>query len=366
MTYGIREIAEEAKRIGAIDLAQGIIDSPPPSPLTESLKNLPLEKYSTYNNKRGVPEYRESIVNYLKFRGWNVHLDQILGIAGVTAGLAAGLLSELKPGASVLLPEPFFIGHKLLLEALGFNIIYLETPVEGGPDYEMLESAMNKADAMILTTPANPSGYVVLPSDINKLTKLAKDTDKLLLIDEMYREFIWDEETPDDSEYNDFDLNNSIFLRSFSKTLSIPGWRVGFAVTSPERLEKMAATHDALYLGGSTLSQHAIADALATEMEGLNSYVVSLRDTLKSNREILAEAFSGIGMEPRLSPATYYMFIKHNRESDTVAVKELMDKKIAVTPANILFSDSSKESGYIRIHFAVKPEVAQKVKEILS
>ena len=126
---GIRELAERAKAEGAYDLAQGVIDAAPPRALMAALKGLELDKVSTYNNKRGVKEYREAIVNYLGSRGWKVAFDQVMAIAGANGGAAAALLTDLRPGATVLLPEPFFVYHKLLLETLGFAIEYIKVPL---------------------------------------------------------------------------------------------------------------------------------------------------------------------------------------------------------------------------------------------
>lgn len=365
MVFGIRELAERAKEIGAYDLAQGVIDHPPPPTLTEALRALPLEQYSTYNNKRGVLPYREAVVQYLRSRGWDADLKTVLGTAGLTGAMVAALLTERAPGDAVLLPEPFFIGHKLLLESLHFRLVPLPLPLDQEPDWDQLQEQMVEVGTLILTTPANPTGQVASPSILQALAKRAAATGSFLLIDEMYREFNWSEETPDDSAYGQMDLSRTVVLRGFSKTFSIPGWRAGFAVTVPERMEKMAAIHDSLYLGGSTVAQHALAAALNKNLSALNGYVSDLRTLLKSNMTVLAAAFRAYGMEPLPVPATYYMIIKHNRSSDAAAVEELLAKKIAVTPLNILYSDSSRDTGYIRIHFAVRPEVAQEVAKAL-
>ena len=363
---GIRELAERAKAEGAYDLAQGVIDAAPPRALMAALKGLELDKVSTSNNKRGVKEYREAIVNYLGSRGWKVAFDQVMAIAGANGGAAAALLTDLRPGATVLLPEPFFVYHKLLLETLGFAIEYIKVPLGEQPDWGEIERRMEKVDAAVITTPANPTGQVASVEVLKSLSEAAAKHDCLLLIDEMYREFIWDNPPKDDSGYDALNFDKTVLLRSFSKTYAIPGWRVGFAVTSPERVEEMAARHDALYIGGSTIAQHALAVALTNNLAELNRYVADLREKLWRNKEILEKAFAGYGFTPLPVPATYYMMLKHNKESDMAAVEELIEKKIVSTPANILYADSTKETGYIRIHFAVADGVADKVVEILA
>ncbi|MFH1354472.1 MAG: pyridoxal phosphate-dependent aminotransferase [bacterium] len=363
---GIRELAERAKAEGAYDLAQGVIDAAPPEALMAALRSLPLEKISTYNNKRGVKEYRQAIVGYLGSRGWRVELEQVIATAGVTGGIVAALLTDLRPGAKVLLPEPFFIGHRLALEALGFDIQYLSVPVGQELDWLEVEKQMSEVDAAIVTAPTSPTGQVASVETLIRLSETAAESGCLLLIDEMYREFIWDKPPKDDGGYEQLNFAKTVLLRSWSKTFAIPGWRVGYAVTSPERVEEMAARHDALYIGGSTIAQHTLAVALRNNLKELNKYVADLRDRLQSNMKILGKAFADHGFTPLPVPATYYMMLKHGRENDMAAVEELIKKKIVTTPGNILFADSTKETGYIRIHFAVADGVVEEVQEILA
>jgi len=363
---GIRELAERAKAEGAYDLALGVIDAAPPAVLMEALRSLPLDTISTYSNKRGVKEYREAIVSYLGSRGWEVKLENVMATAGVTGGIAAALLTDLQPGAKVLLPEPFFAYHKLLLETLGFEIEFMKVPLKGQLDWDEIAKKMKGVDAAVITTPANPTGQVASLNVLGRLSKAAVKNNCLLLIDEMYREFIWDNPPRDDSGYDGLNFKKTVLLRSFSKVYCVPGWRVGFAVTSPERVEEMASRHDVLYIGGSTIAQHALAVALRDNLEELNEYVADLRKTLQSNMKILGKAFTDYGFTSLPVPATYYMMLKHNKASDMAVVEELIEKKIVVTPANILYSDSAKDTGYIRIHFAVADGVAEAVAGILK
>lgn len=360
-SVGIRELAERARAEGAFDLAQGVVDAPPPKVLTEALRSLPLDKVSMYNNKRGVMEYREALVGYLGSRGWKVELGGVMATAGANGGATAALLTDLRPGVKVLLPEPFFVYHKLLLETLGFEIEFMRVPLEEQPDWDEIKERMKDVDAAIITTPSNPTGQMAAVETLVRLSEAAVENDCLLLIDEMYREFIWDNPPKDDGGYDGLNFDKTVLLRSWSKTFAIPGWRVGFAVTSPERVEKMAVRHDALYIGGPTIAQHALAVALKNNLDDLNEYVADLREKLLNNKEILTKVFEGFGMEPVPVPATYYMMLKHNRESDMATVEELIQKKIVTTPGNILYADSTKDTGYIRIHFAVADGVAKEI-----
>jgi len=363
---GIREIAERARAVGGHDLAQGVIDATPPHVLIDQLSSLAWPDASIYNNQRGVQAYRESLKFYLKTRNWDLPLESIIGTAGAIGAQTAALLSHCAPGDTVLLPEPFFIGHKLLLETLGYNVQYVPFPIGESPQWDLLETHMPNASALLLTTPANPTGDTIDSDSLQKLSTAAGKNSCLLILDEVYREFIWNESSPDDTAYQDIDLSHTVITRSFSKSLAIPGWRTGFAITSPERAEQIAAKHDPLYIGASTLAQHTVAQSLSNHLPELNTYVQETRQLLLQNQETLSEAFSGFGMDPLSTTATYYMLIKHNRSSERVAIEELMAKKVFATPAQILYQNPATETSYIRIHFGVAANTAKAVHKALS
>lgn len=365
MSFSIRELAERARKEGAYDLAQGVIDASPPKILVDTLKSLPIEEYSNYNNKRGVPIYREAITSYLNSREWSVSIDNVMATAGVMGGITSALLTHCNPGDKVLLPEPFFVYHRSLIELLGLEPVFFRVPLDSEPNWNQLKELMASVQALILTSPANPTGQVAPSSVLKKLSLHAKETDCLLILDEIYREFVWEEKEPNDLGYNDIDPKNTVILRSFSKTLAIPGWRCGFAVTTPERIEAMATKHDNLYIGGSTLAQNALAVTLNDHRSELNQYIATLRTQLLQNQNILSNAFSSYGMAPLPVTATYYMLLKHSHPNDIEAMEELISKKVVTTPVNILFSDTTKNTGYIRIHFGVSPQTTRGVEEIL-
>jgi len=365
MTIGIRELAEEAKRSGAIDLAQGIIQKDPPDSLYKALTEL-TPRSALYNNKRGVMELRQVLTEWLIERKWKVRLDNLMITSGAMGGIATALVNAVAPGGRVALPEPFFFGDKLLLDELKYKTSYLKPPLHEEVDWQLIQEAMKENDALILTSPANPTGHVAPFETLKKLSENAVTRNCFLIVDETYREFIWDNPPVNDEQYNGINFEKTVAIRSFSKTLSIPGWRVGFAITSPNNIERMATVHDSFYIGGSTIAQYALARSFSRTRDELMSYVSNLRETFLFNLDVLTRSFKAYGMEPLPVSATYYMLLKHDESSDMEAVKKLMKRGIVTTPLNILYSDSEKDTGYIRIHFAVSKETAEKVADILG
>src|SRR3989338_759576 len=182
---GIRELAERAKREGAYDLAQGVIDADLPQVLVDAMREIPVKEISRYENMGGAQKYREALVYYLESRGWTVSAENVMPVAGAMAGITSALLTGLKPGAKVLLPEPFFVYHKLLLETLGYKGVFLHTEIGEEIEWEEVVDKMDDVDAVVITTPANPTGQTASVETLTKLSEAAKEKDCLLILDEM-------------------------------------------------------------------------------------------------------------------------------------------------------------------------------------
>ena len=358
MALGIRELAERAKAVGAIDLAQGIVQIDPPSALVAELHQLAAGVGTTYDNKRGVGGYREAVVDWLGGRGWDVDVANVQGTAGVTCAITSALLAKLSPGDQVLLPEPFFIGHKLLLEALGFVPVYYSVPLETEPDWKEIGSQFASVQACIITSPANPTGQCASAETVRELSQAATSSGCLLLIDEIYREFHWDEIDIDDTHYRDIDLTATCIARSFSKTLSIPGWRVGYSISSPENVEHFSSLHDPVYLGGVGSSQQALAEALMNQRGALEVHIQAVREQLQESRRLLVEAAEARGWKPLATPGAYYLVVHTPGEDDMAVCEALLESGVAATPLRVLYADTSVPREYIRLHFAVSPEIA--------
>lgn len=98
----------------------------------------------------------------------------------------------------------------------------------------------------------------------------------------------------------------------------------------------------------------------------MTEYVTGLRQLLLANKSAFARAFTTVGMEALPVPAAYYMLLKHNRASDMAAVDELLERGVAAVPLSLLMNDTNRDTGHVRVHFAVRPETTQAVVKALS
>jgi aminotransferase len=360
-------MADEAVRRGAIDLAQGVMHGAPPPVLLSLLADVAKERRAhIYASPHGVPEYRAALARLLHGEGLRtLSEDNILGTTGSTGGLMAALISQLHPGDGVLLLEPFYPAHEWAIKAARCEPLFITSTTDFSSDWSSLEAQLPRARAVLIGNPSNPSGYVWTEEELRKLFELAEQHNLLLIFDEIYRDYVWGGTYPSPLHLAP-DLDRLVVLRGFSKTLAISGWRVGYTVSTPDRIEAMTGVHDALYVGAPSLPQWVLARALREHREELDRFVANAKETYRENRTKIAEIFTSIGMEPHLPQGTFYMLVRHHRADDMAAMRELLDAGVAVAPGAPFFADQSRSSGYIRTHFAVSAETVEEVRKRLK
>jgi aminotransferase len=224
---------------------------------------------------------------------------------------------------------------------------------------------MPQVRAAVIANPTNPSGVVWPRALLESLLEIASDLNVLLIVDETYKDYIWEGEFVSPLHLTDA-WDSLVVLRGFSKTLAIAGWRAGYTISSPERITQMThQIHDALYVGAPKLPQLVLARALREHRAELDRFIKENVALYRESRTQIAEVFRSIGMEPVLPDGAFYMLVKHHRADDMAAMKELLDLGVAVAPGVPFFADQSRSSGYIRIHFAVSPETAAEARRRL-
>lgn len=366
-TLSIREIADLAIQAGAVDMAQGVVHCPPPREVLDILNRIFAERRThVYGSPQGNAAYREAVAHWLNAGGTRVTADMIMATNGATGGLAAALLSHCRPGDAVALCEPFFPAHDWLVRSLHFSPRYVPYRQDWSFDSAAAEAAVDEARAFILVNPANPSGTLVPVGDLQTLYAACQKHDALLIVDEVYKDFIWGGKHASLLDLTD-DFSHLVVLRSFSKNLALAGWRIGFAVSAPERVRMMTQpAHEALYVGAPGPAQHVLAELLREQPDVLSQFVRELLELYRENRQAVIAAFRAYGMEPQPKEGAYYMLIKHGRNSDLAAMQELLDRGIAVAPGAPFFRPGMSDTGYLRIHFALSGEDRERVVKILS
>ncbi|MDP3997795.1 MAG: pyridoxal phosphate-dependent aminotransferase [Candidatus Andersenbacteria bacterium] len=362
----IRTLAAEAVARGAVDLSQGVVHATPPKVLFDLFGKLSDDQLvNGYGPSQGDPLFLRAVLEIVQGENKAVEQENLLATIGVIGGIFSALESYCEPGDAVLMLEPCFPGYPWVVEAAGLKPVYVPHQKDGwGVDWVDFENKAKTAKAVLVASPGNPSGYLWKKDELEKLLVVAAKYNLLVIADEIYDRFIWEGEFVSlmDEAIED---SRIVVLRGFSKSLAMAGWRVGWAVATPDRIAAMQKVHDKVCPGGVSPLQRVVGMGWLEKASELRAFTAKLTAQARMSRLALADIFKKLGMEPIMPDGAIYMMVRHNRNDDMAAMRELLDKGVAVTPGRIFYGDGKKGTDFIRAHFALTDEDLRKVKERL-
>lgn len=356
----LRAMTVRCQEVGAINLAQGLCQVPPPtSLLAEGTRDFGNIGHS-YSPPEGVAAFREAVADKLKRQsGLSVEpATQVVATVGATGALIATLMALLDPGDGVLLFEPFYSYHLSALKVLDLR----PEPVRLiAPDFEITEESLRAAitdrtQAMIICTPNNPSGRRLTAAELMVISAVAEERDLLVITDEVYEE-IYFGSAPHIAPASVGNLGErTLTISSLAKSFSIPGWRLGY-VCGPEKLMSVIRiAADSLVVCAPTPLQELGARALRLGDE----YYRDLRAMYDAKRRALAEGFTAAGLSPNEPQGSYYLFVDCSRmgvANGAEAAEILLQKSLIGTVPGEAFYLSPPEHPYIRVCFSLPDEV---------
>jgi len=365
----IRELAGYAAQrkaeIGAenvFDFSIGNPSVPSPPELNQAIREL-LDSCSDidlhgYTPAPGLPSLRKAIAEDLNKRcEANIVPEMVYVCCGAAAGLCSSIRALLCPGDEVIAFAPFFAEYTVFVEAAGGRLVSVPPMGDMQPDIDALENAINeKTKLLIINTPNNPSGVLLTAQSLEKISAAMHRAEekyghKLYLIsDEPYRELVFDGK-PAKSVINYYD--NSIICYSFSKSLSLPGERIGYVAVSSTMADRQdifdavcGAARGYGYVNAPSLMQRAVEKCM-----GLTSDI----SAYKRNRDLLYNGVTGCGFECVKPDGAFYLFIKAP-EPDAKAFSERAKKyELMLVPG-----DDFGVKGYVRAAYCVSGEMIEK------
>src|SRR5579862_2491432 len=360
MQSEIRAMSTECERMGGINLAQGVCDTPvPPAVEAEAIAAI-RAGYNIYTRLDGIGRLRTAIAQKQQ-RDYGLRYDpetEVLVASGATAGLHAAAMALLNPGDEVLLFEPFYGYHVATLNSMRVKPV----PVAlAEPDWALDTDAMKAAitprtRAIILNTPANPSGKVFSSTEIDAIADACREHDLFLFTDEIYEYFVYDGARHISPATLPGMRQRTIVMSGFSKTFSITGWRLGYATADAKWMAAMAYFHDLTYVCAPSAFQHAAA----TGLEQLPpSFYAQIAADHQSKRERLVAALRDAGMEPSVPAGAYYILARVDRLPGATAAQKarnlLAATGVAAVAGSAFFRPGRGEE-LLRFCFAKKDE----------
>ncbi|HEX4283576.1 MAG TPA: pyridoxal phosphate-dependent aminotransferase [Terracidiphilus sp.] len=311
MQSEIRAMSTECDRVGGINMAQGVCDTPVPAPVEAEAIAAIRAGHNIYTRLDGITRLRDAIAAKQQ-RDYGLNYDpetEVLVASGATGGLHAAAMALLNPGDEVLVFEPFYGYHIATLKSLRIKpvIVPLAAP-DWTLDTASLRAAITpKTRAILLNTPANPSGKVFSRHEIEQVAAVCNEHDLFLFTDEIYEYFVYDGAQHICPATLEGMRERTIVMSGFSKTFSITGWRLGYVCADAKWMGAMHYFHDLTYVCAPSAFQHGAAAGLEQLPQ---AFYQQLAADHQSKRERIVSALRAAGMEPSVPPGAYYVLAK--------------------------------------------------------
>ncbi|MBS1802268.1 MAG: aminotransferase class I/II-fold pyridoxal phosphate-dependent enzyme [Acidobacteria bacterium] len=358
MQSEIRAMTTECDRIGGINLAQGVCDTPVPGPVENEAIAAIRAGHNIYTRLDGIERLRKAISDKQQ-RDYGLRYDpetEVLVACGATAGLHAACMALLNPGDEVLVFEPFYGYHVSTLKSMRVKPVMVPL---AEPDWSLDVDAMRaavtpKTRAMIVNTPANPSGKVFSRAELEAVAEVARDHDLFVFTDEIYEYFVYDGTEHICLATLEGMRERTIVMSGFSKTFSVTGWRLGYVTADAKWMGAMGYFHDLTYVCAPSALQHGAAAGLEQLPP---EFYTKLAADHQSKRERIVSALRDAGMEPSVPAGAYYVLANASRlpgETAARKARHLLAKIGVSSVAGSAFFRPGRGEDLLRFCFAKK------------
>ena len=352
---GIREVFEAAGE-DAINLGLGQPDFPAPDHAREAaVEAIRAGETDAYTSNKGTLELREAIVaKHRRDNDLAIDPENVIATAGGSEALHIALEAHVDARENVIIPDPGFVSYDALTHLTGGT----PRPVPLREDLTLAPEAVEEAidedtAAFIVNSPANPTGAVQSPDDMEAFARIAEEHDVLCISDEVYEYQIFEGEHRSPAEFTD--SGNVVVVNACSKAYSMTGWRLGWVTGPPERVERMLRVHQYGQACASAPAQYAAEAALS----GPQDQVTEMREAFAKRRDILLEGLAEMGLSCPTPKGAFYAM----PEVPEGWVDEVIDRGVVVVPGDA-FGDNG--AGHARISYATDIETIEDALDIMA
>jgi aminotransferase len=298
----------ECERLGGINLAQGVCDLAIPVVVRNAAKEAIDNGPNSYSRHDGTGPLRRALADkYRRRAGLEVDPEtNVVVTGGATGALYCACLALLEPGDEVILFEPFYSYHRsTLIATLAVPVFVPTAPPDWSLSVADLEKAVtSKTRAIIVNTPSNPSGKVWNRVELGQIAALAEKHDLFVFTDEIYEHFIYDDQAHISVASLPGMWDRTITISGLSKTFSITGWRIGYAVCPAKWAEPIGNFSDLVYVCSPTPLQIGAAAGVAALDD---EYFVNLAAKYRHKREMICGTLHEVGLTPCVPQGAYYV-----------------------------------------------------------
>ena len=369
---GIRKFFDIANTMeDVISLGVGEPDFPTPWKIRNCAINTLQKGKTRYSSNWGLEALRQEIANYLdrKYDLKYCPKSEILVTVGGSEAIDACIRVITDPGDEIIIPQPSYVCYEPITRVCGGVPVIINTKAEN--DFkvtakELIEKITPKTKALILPYPCNPTGAIMEREDLEALGEVLKDTNILVISDEIYSELTFGGKSHVSPASIETLKDRTVVINGFSKSFSMTGWRLGFICGPEPIISQITKLHQFAIMCAPTTSQYAAVEAL----KSCDDEVREMMEEYDMRRKIMVKGFNEMGLTCREPKGAFYAFPSiesTGMTSDEFCEKLLYAKKVAIVPGTA-FGNSGE--GFVRASYCYSTshikEALSRIKEFLN
>jgi methionine aminotransferase len=361
-------LSQMAAEYNALNLSQGLPDFDCPVELKELVTHYMAVGFNQYAPTTGVQALRENISSKIeKLYSYSYDPETEITItAGATQALYTVISTIVTPGDEVIIFEPAYSSYAPSVIANGGKPVFV--PLKENTfliDWDRCKDAVtNKTKLIIVNSPQNPTGYVITLGDLRNLEEIIRDTNILILSDEVYEHIVFDGARHISLCRSGELARRTFIVSSFGNTYNSTGWKIGYCTAPKHLMSEFRKFHQNIVSAVNTPVQYAYADYILKQ-----EHYINLSEFYEAKRDLVLRILTGSHFKFTKTKGTYFQLINYSGISDKndFEFAEYLTKSIgvAVTPLSPFYSDSNNRK-LIRICFARRDEILLKAAEKLS
>lgn len=338
---GIRKVFELASKLpDPVDLSIGQPDFDVPDVAKAALERAVRRGENRYTRSAGIPELRMAVRERCRNR-FGFEPEDVMITSGTSGGLTLAFLATLDPGDEVLIPDPYFVSYKQLALLCGASPRMYDTY----PDFRLTRPRLEEAwtprvKALVLNSPANPTGMVLSEDEVKLACEFARERDLLIISDEVYESFWYDRPPTSPARF----YKKTLTLGGWSKSHAMTGWRCGWAAGPEELIRQMVKLQQFTFVCAPAPVQRAALETLELDTEPTRLAYRAKRDLVW---ELLKDAFELVRPE-----GAFYAFPSLPGTSGSELAAKAISRSVMVIPGEVF----SSKGTHFRISFAVSDE----------
>ena len=310
----IRAMTQACVDVKGLNMAQGVCDTPVPTPVIHGAERALTDGYNLYTRFDGLAELRQAIAGKLaRYNGIQADPDRHITVScGATGAFHCACAALLDPGDEVILFEPYYQYHISALLAVDAvpAIVAMRAPDWTYEPGDLAQVVTPRTKAIIVNSPGNPSGKVFSRQELQGVAELARRHDLFVFTDEIYEYFLYDGRRHISVASLPGMAERTITIGGYSKTFSVTGWRIGYSVAVDRWSRAIGAMNDLLYVCAPAPLQMGVACGIN---ELPDTFYENLARDYAGKRDRFCAALDKAGLRPSIPGGAYYVLADVSR-----------------------------------------------------